>query len=268
MPRVLGQFLVLGGTTEGREVASCLLEHGFSVTVSVTREAGAFSVPKGANLLMGGRDAAKWVKILTDQNVREELRGVIDATHPFANEASREIASACEGTDVPLRRFVRAEEVPEGAIMASDLGHAIDRAIKITSGDDVLFLTLGTNDLGLVMPRIRKSGRSVLVRMLPTVQSIKQAERAGLSPREIVAIWGAGDADFNAALCGERNVRCIVSRESGSHGRVAEKAEASRRLEIPLVLIARPAEPEGVTRLGDFDELLDWCNELAASERD
>jgi precorrin-6x reductase len=264
--RILGQFLVLGGTTEGREVASSLIERGFSVTVSVTREAGAFAVPKGANVLTGGKDAGEWAKLLGDGDITSDLCGVVDATHPFASEASREIASACEGLGIPLCRFVRPEEIPEGAVMASDLDHAIGRAIKSTSGDDVIFLTLGTDDLEIVMPRIRKSGRGVLARMLPTVQSLRQAERAGLSPLEIVATWGAGDADFNAALCKDRKVRCVVSRESGAHGRVAEKAEACRRLEIPLVLIARPVEPDGVVKVDDFDELLGWCCELAEQE--
>jgi cobalt-precorrin 5A hydrolase/precorrin-3B C17-methyltransferase len=261
-PKILGQFLVLGGTTEGREVAACLLDNGFSVTVSVTRETGASMVPKGANILMGARNAGDWVKLLGDPVSREGLRGVIDATHPFASEASREIAVACEGTEVPLCRYMRAAEIQDYAIIASDLEHAIDRAIKETSGSDVIFLTLGTNDLDFVVPRVRKSGRSLVVRMLPTVQSIKEAERAGLSPREIVATWGPGDADFNVALCREKNVRCVVSRESGTHGRVAEKAEAARRLEIPLVLIARPSEPEGITQIDNFDKLLEWCGTI------
>jgi cobalt-precorrin 5A hydrolase/precorrin-3B C17-methyltransferase len=266
--KILGQFLVLGGTTEGREVAARLIDDGFSVTVSVTREAGVFSVPKGANVLMGGRTAQDWAKLLSDQEAVAGLLGVVDATHPFASEASREIAAACDGTGVPLCRFVRAGEAPEGAIMVADLGRAVDQAIKLTSESDVIFLALGTNDLDIVMPRIRKSGRGVLARMLPTVHSIRQAERSGLSPREIVAVWGAGDADFNAALCREKNVSCIVSRESGAHGSVAEKAEAARRLGIPLVLIARPAEPEGIESVDDFDRLLEWCRELDAQERE
>jgi precorrin-6x reductase len=264
-PRILGQFLVLGGAAEGRDVASRLLERGYSVTVSVTRDAGALTVPKGANVLLGARDAAAWGKLLSGRDAREGLLGVIDATHPFAVAASREIASACEGAGVPLRRFVRASGVQEDAVMASDLGHAIDRSIQLTSEGDVIFLALGANDLASALPRVRKAGRGVLARMLPTVQSVRQAERAGLSPREIIAAWGAGGVDFNAALCGDRNVKCIVSRDSGSYGHVAEKAEAARRLGIPLVLIARPPEPERVIKLDDFDGLLEWCGELAAA---
>jgi precorrin-6x reductase len=266
--KILGQFLILGGTTEGREAAASLTGNGFSVTVSVTREAGVFAVPKGANILVGKRTAQDWAKLLSDRETRADLLGVVDATHPFASEATREIAAACGETGVPLCRFVRATEAPEGAVITAGLEHAVDQAIKLTSGSDVIFLALGTNDLDIIMPRMRKSGRGVLARMLPTVSSMRQAERSGLSPREIVAVWGAGDADFNAALCRERNVSCIVSRESGAYGSVAEKAEAARRLGIPLVLIARPAEPEGVERADDFDGLLEWCRELAAQERE
>jgi cobalt-precorrin 5A hydrolase/precorrin-3B C17-methyltransferase len=262
-PRVLGRFLVLGGTTEGREAASYLMEHGYSVSVSVTRETGASAVPEGAGVLLGERDSSAWTRLLGDRSRTEELLGVVDATHPFAGDASREIASACAETGVPLCRFVRADELPEGAVTVPDMESAVLKAIELTSGDDVVFLAIGTNDLSFVIPRLRESGRGALVRMLPTSESLRQAERARLSPREIIAMWGAGNAGFNEALCADRNVRCIVSRESGPQGGVADKAEAARRLGIPLVLVARPGEPEGVDRVNDLDELLIWCEKLA-----
>ena len=214
--------------------------------------------------MLGARDASGWVSILSDENVKAGILGVVDATHPFATVASREIAAACESTGTPLCRFVRAGEAPQNAIFVPDVELGVDRAIKQTSGSDVIFLALGTNDLGKVMPRVRKSGRGVLVRMLPTVKSIKQAKRQGLTPMEIVAAWGAGGADFNAALCKERKVKCIVSRESGEYGNITEKAAAAKELGIPIILIARPAELEGVTRVDAPDKLLAWCEELVS----
>jgi cobalt-precorrin 5A hydrolase/precorrin-3B C17-methyltransferase len=259
----LGQFLVLGGTTEGREIASRLMKKGYSVSVSVTREAGASAVPKGAGVLLGERDSSAWVRLLGDSVCAAGLLGVVDATHPFADDASREIASACAQTGVPLRRFVRKTELPEGAVAAVDIERAVRKAIELTSGDDIIFLAIGINDLGFAIPQLRESGRGVLVRMLPTAESMRRAERARLSPREIVAMWGPGNASFNEALCGDKNVRCIVSRESGPQGGVADKAEAARRLGIPLVLVTRPPEPEGVDRVNDLDELMNWCEKLA-----
>jgi cobalt-precorrin 5A hydrolase/precorrin-3B C17-methyltransferase len=259
----LGQFLVLGGTTEGREAASYLIERGYSVSVSVTRETGASAVPKEAGVLIGERDCAGWIRVLGDSARTEGLLGVVDATHPFARDASREIASACAEMGVPLCRLARRSELPEEAITVPDTKSAVLKAIEMTSGDDVVFLAIGTNYLDCVMPDLRKSGRGVLARMLPTAESMRKAERARLLPREIVAMWGAGDADFNEALCRDKNVRCIVSRESGPQGGVEDKAEAARRLGIPLVLVARPEEPEGAARAEVMEELLCWCEKLA-----
>jgi precorrin-6x reductase len=261
----LGQFLVLGGTTEGREAASYLMENGYSVSVSVTRETGVSAVPKGAEVLLGERDSPAWIRLLGDSECAVGLLGVVDATHPFAGDASFEIASACAQTGVPLCRFARRTELPKDAVAAANMERAVLKAIEMTSGNDVVFLAIGTNDLGFVIPRLRECGRGVLVRMLPTVESIRQAERARLSPREIVAMWGAGNADFNEALCRDKNVRLIVSRESGSQGGVADKAEAARRIGIPLVLVTRPCEPEGSARVNDLGELLRWCGELATA---
>jgi precorrin-6x reductase len=46
---------------------------------------------------------------------------------------------------------------------------------------------------------------------------------------------------------------------------VADKAEAARRLGIPLVLVTRPSEPEKATRVNDLRELLNWCENLQPS---
>ena len=265
-PRIFGQFLVLGGTSEGREAAAALLERGFSVTVSVTREAGAATVPRGANMIVGARDWRDWSEMLDDPVSKDGLLGVVDATHPFAEDASREISAACEAVGIPLCRYLRKEELPEDAVTAADLDEAIGRAVELTSGGDVIFLAIGTNDLKSVMPRIRESGRGVLIRALPTVESMRLAERAGLQPREIIASWGAGNADFNEALCRDRNARAIVSRDSGAQGGVADKAEAARRLGIPLVIVSRPEEISGIARAYDAEGLLRWCEELSGSE--
>jgi precorrin-6x reductase len=213
-------------------------------------------------MIVGARDWRDWSEMLDDPASKARLLGVVDATHPFAEDASREISSACETVGVPLCRYSRKEELPEDAVIAADLDEAVGRAIDLTSDGDVIFMAIGTNDLKAVIPRIRESGRGVLVRMLPTVESMRLAELAGLRPMEIIASWGAGNADFNEALCRDRNVRAIVSRDSGAQGGVADKAEAARRLGIPLVLVSRPEEIPSIARVRDAEELTRWCEGL------
>jgi len=260
----LGQFLVLGGTTEGREAAAALHGLGYSVTVSVTRDAGAATVPEGASILVGARDADGWDALLGP--AAPSLIGVVDATHPFADKASREITKSCRKAGVPLCRYLRPRVIPDGAQTAPSIEEAASRAVELTNEGDTIFLAIGTNDLGLVVPMLREAKRGVLARMLPTVESLRSAERAGVEPKEIVASWGAGSSLYIEALCRDRDVRAIVSRESGAPGGTGGKSEAASCLGIPLVLVDRPAEePDGATA-SNPDELISWCSEISAHD--
>jgi precorrin-6x reductase len=256
-----GQFLVLGGTTEGRAIAEELLAEGYTVTVSVVSEPGEATVPKGAGVLTGARGAEDWSRLFGDMEARSRLRGVIDATHPFAEAATAEIAKACGDSGVALCRFVRPVLVPDDAVLAVDLDDATQKAIEATSEGDLVFLAIGANNLHLTVPSLRKSGRNILARVLPTAESVRHAERAGLSPREIIAVWGVGDADYNEALCRFRGVCCIISKESGAPGGVDAKAEAARRMGITFILISRPAEFPNLTCFEAMNEILAWCGE-------
>ncbi|MDR1651093.1 MAG: precorrin-6A reductase [Synergistaceae bacterium] len=264
-PAGLGQFLVLGGATEGKEAAEALIRHGFSVTVSVTREAGVLTAPEGASVIVGSKNSEDWSALLSSP-AASNLMGVVDATHPFADAASREISKACSYVGMPLCRFMRPGEIPDGALSSPSLEEAVARAVDLTSGNDVIFLAIGSNDLGSAVPPLREAGRGILVRMLPAAESIRKAERAGVGPREIIAVWGAGGAEFNEALCRERNVRAIVSRESGVPGGVAGKYEAALRLEIPLILVSRPEEAPNASPVESADELLTWSACLSVGD--
>jgi cobalt-precorrin 5A hydrolase/precorrin-3B C17-methyltransferase len=257
----LSQFLVLGGTSEGRLTASHLLSAGYSVTVSVTGETGLATVPDGAEAMTGSKNEADWIDLFEDIDASSELLGVVDATHPFASEATAEIKNACVRTGVPLCRFFRRESIPENAILADNPQNAAVTAIKLTNKGDTIFLSTGVNMLPKILPPLREAERGVLARILPAAESFAKAKRAGLAPKETVAIWGAGGADLNAALCAEHGVKCIVSKASGDVGGINAKAEAAVRLSVPFVLISRPEEPASLLRVTSIEELLNWCGE-------
>lgn len=260
-PDSLGQFLVVGGTTEGRAAAEALIAAGYSVTTSVARETGLACVPEASGSLVGARSAEDWGKLFAA--LKERPSGVIDASHPFAVNAAREVAAACAEASLPLIRFTRPDETPEGAIMAASPEEAAERAVAVTEPGETVFLTVGVNMLNQIMPPLREAGRAVAARVLPTEESMRLAAKAGLEPREIMGLWGPGDAAFNEAVFRGKGVRAVITKASGREGGVCDKAEAAKNTGVPFIVIERPAEQDSrKERAETADDLLAWCQEL------
>ena len=91
------RVLIFGGTTEGRELAEFCAENGVSACVSVATAYGA-SLLRGVGVFIGRLTRAEMLKLIDENGF--EL--VVDATHPFASEATANIRAACgEAAAVP-----------------------------------------------------------------------------------------------------------------------------------------------------------------------
>ena len=107
----MASILVFAGTTEGRKIAEYLRGHAPEVYVCTATEYGKELVEDGENIhvLAGRLDVAGMGELA--RGCQAEL--VIDATHPFAMEVSKNIRTMCEKADIPCVRVLR-EEYPGG----------------------------------------------------------------------------------------------------------------------------------------------------------
>ena len=133
---------LFAGTTEGRRLVEFLRETPLSVYVSVATEYGETLVPQGSNITVhaGRLDRAQMAALFA----RERFALVVDATHPFAAEATGNIASAAGETGIEVVRLVREEE---GAVVeatyAASIAEAAER-LKGTEGN--ILLTTGSKE--------------------------------------------------------------------------------------------------------------------------
>ena len=97
------RILIFGGTTEGRQLAEYCEDNAVPADVSVATEYGASLLPQGINKLVGKLDAAQ----MTDIFKKNNYSIVIDATHPYAVEVTKNIRTACKALDVPFYRLLR-----------------------------------------------------------------------------------------------------------------------------------------------------------------
>ena len=106
--------VVFSGTTEGRSFSRALAALGAAVTVCVATELGAEEqgCADGITVRTGRLDA---------EGMTALLRGAalcVDATHPYAAEATRNIRAAAAAAGVEYHRLLRpASPLPAGSVV-------------------------------------------------------------------------------------------------------------------------------------------------------
>ena len=94
-------------------------------------------------------------------------------------------------------------------------------------------------------------------RVLPTVAGITACEAAGIPHRNIIAMQGPFTLELNLALMQQFHIHYLVTKDGGSAGGFAEKAQAAAQSGATLVVLRRPEEC-GETA----EEILQRCREL------
>ena len=211
------RIVVFSGTTEGRDFSRAAAALGIAVTVSVATDLGAEEQGQAPGITVhSGR--------LLPGAMAELLQGAalcVDATHPYAVEATKNIRAAANAAGVEYHRLLRAAStLPAGSVVLGSAAH--------------------------LYPRV-----------LPTVAGITACEGAGIPHRNIIAMQGPFTLELNLALMQQFHIRYLVTKDGGSAGGFAEKAQAAAQSEATLVVLRRPEEC-GETA----EEILQRCREL------
>ena len=229
--------VVFSGTTEGRAFSKQLGALGADVLVSVATDLGAEeqgSAP-GVTVRAGRLEPEEMTALLQGADL------CIDATHPYAVEATKNIRAAAARAGVKYRRLLRAPSpLPEGA-----------RELARTEGN--VLLTTGAKELGAFSPI---APERCYPRVLPTQEGIAACEAAGVPHRNIIAMQGPFSRALNEALIQQFEIRWLVTKDGGAAGGFAEKVQAAQSTGAQLVVLRRPPE-QGQTA----QEILNLCKE-------
>ena len=222
-PRVL----ILGGTGEGAQLAARLSERvDLTVISSLAGRVSEPKLPKGLVRVggFGGLDA------LTSYLVNEEIKVVIDATHPFAAKISQNAEVACSRTGLPFIALLR----PPWRKLAGDRWHEVpdfqSAAEFIDTKMGRVFLSIGRQELGSF------SGCTNAWFLIRAIE-----EPAEHLPPHCQVLLRRGPFEFKdeLQLLRDHSINCLVSKNSGGPATYT-KIEAARFLNIPVVMINRP----------------------------
>ena len=233
------KICIFAGTTEGRKLAA-LLKDAVEVTACVATEYGEVMLDgiQGITVHSGRMNAEEMAVFFSSY----KFDRIIDATHPYAQAVTDNIAAAAEEAGIPYMRILREKESPiPGAVYVSSVLEAKE---YLSNHDGNILITTGSKELsdykGLDMSR-------VWARVLPVATSLEACEKAGVPVPHIIAAQGPFTKDVNLAQLKMIDARYIVTKASGSTGGFEEKIKAASECNVIPVIIGQPPQVSGVS---------------------
>jgi precorrin-6A/cobalt-precorrin-6A reductase len=245
-PRVL----ILGGTSEARELARCAEGRVADTVTSLAGVVAAPALPAG-ELRTGGFGGPGG---LADHLRGDRVDAVVDATHPFAATITASALAATAATGIPLlvvRRpgWVEAagddwRRVPTLAA-AAELLPGLGERVFLTTGRTTLAAFAGVRGCWFL-------ARSVEPPVAPLP-----------APLRVLLARGPFDLPGERALLDAHRIDVVVTKDSG--GPVGAKLTAARERGIPVIMVDRPPVPPGAPVVGTVEAALDWLAGLSGA---
>jgi precorrin-6A/cobalt-precorrin-6A reductase len=231
-------ILFLAGTSDARELAIYVRETGMPLLATVVTESAATSLEeKNIPVRVGRLTAEEMAEVITEHR----CTGIIDASHPFAEEASKNAMEAAKIARIPYVRYERPAWT-YGNHPCIQIVHSYEKAAEVAaSRKGVIMLTTGSKTLEIFAKRLLNQPECrMTARMLPRKDNMEKCEKLGIAQKDIVAMQGPFSKDLNIALYRHYGVTTVVTKESGKIGSVDEKIEAAIECGIDVILISRP----------------------------
>ena len=219
---------ILGGTGDAVKLASLAIDlPGLAVITSL---AGRTSTPKNlvGDVRIGGfgGEAGLVAYLQTEQ-----IDLLIDATHPFAAQISRNAAGAATLVGIPRLMLIRpgwARSPEDNWIEVESVEAAVP---AIPASAERIFVTIGRQQLA---PFATLTDKWCLMRSIdPPDSSIL------LPPGKLLLERGPFNLERERELLREYRIQAIVSKNSGGDATYA-KIIAAQELGLPVIMVQRP----------------------------
>ncbi len=229
-------ILMISGTSDGREIGMNLANAGYKLFMTAVTSYGGNRLPKHENI-------TPVVKALsTDDMVnvakQNDVNLILDATHPFAVEASVNAMAAAEQAGIQYLRYERPDiktKIDDDVIYFDTYERAAEW-LEGTEGN--IFLTIGSRRLKYFT--IGEMTERVVARVLPMTDVVKLCQDEGLLINQIIAMQGPFSKNINIEMFKMYNSKYLVTKASAKIGGFEEKVEAAKKMGMTTLVIERP----------------------------
>ncbi|MDR2438820.1 MAG: precorrin-6A reductase [Planctomycetaceae bacterium] len=244
--------LIFGGTTESGKLAQLLADQNVNVTLIVATDyaKNLFTEPLNFTIIAQRLGETEMIHYLKTHS----FDYVVDATHPYADLATRNIHSACRNVNVQYLRLLRNEsDKYDKNSSVTYISHP-DEGINLLNCEtgNILF-TIGSKELTHFVNVKNFASRS-FVRILPMMDSLKKTVDLGFRNSNIICIQGAVSEEMNRAMINMTQAKFLVTKDSGTIGGFDAKISAAQQCGCRVLVLMRPEQETGFF----YAELLDF----------
>lgn len=235
--------LILGGIADASLLAAEIARAGIDAVYSYggrTRAPADQPLPTRIGGFGGVGGLADYIR-------REGITHVIDATHPFAAEMSRNAVEACAQTGTPLVALERAPWTRAPDDKWIEVGDVAAAAAALPEAPARVFLGIGRQHIAPFAARPQHAY---------TLRFVDPPEAPLPFAADVIVSRGPFTLDGELEMLRSRGIAWIVARNSGGDGARA-KVDAARILGLPLIMISRPNRPERL-RMETVTEVMQW----------
>ena len=250
----MADVIVVAGTSDAREIVKELARLNIEVAATVTTGFGGELIEQNPFVeIFEGKLTAEGMAELINKTA---ARCLIDASHPYAKEASANAIEACQRASRPYLRYERKETAFEGNGIIRVKSYE-EAAQKASEHEGNIFLATGSNSLEVFVNNVPGYKDRLFVRVLPDSRVIEKCEKAGLSAKNIIAMKGPFSEGLNVEMLKHCRADVLVTKDSGDAGGAEEKLRSAERLGIPVIVIERP-EIEYIRKVDNIKDVLDF----------
>lgn len=228
-------ILVFGGTTEGKKVATLLQEKSMPFVYS-TKTNIPFQENDIANYRYGALDQKQLEKYLLENDVKI----IINASHPFAELLHNTIANVAESLQIPVIRFGR-KLLPKTINPLVSYVNTYDDACELLEKHQVILALTGVQSIKRLKPWWQK--QSIFFRILNRPESLAIAAESNFPEKQLILGLPSDNLEKEIDLINTKSIDLILTKETGNSGFLSTKINAALKTDTQIIIITQPEIP-------------------------
>lgn len=227
------------GTSEGKNILSLLNEFTEDIFVSTATSYGGEILKNYKYKVLNIKPLGKTQ--LLESFKENKVHLVVDGSHPYALEITKNTMEICEEIGIEYLRYERPSILEkykgEGLVIEVESYEALKESLEDIKGN--ILNTTGSRNIERLL-NLNLENR-IIHRVLPSVKVMEECLNLGLAVEDIIAIKGPISYELNLAFIKEYEAKAILLKDSGAQGGTEEKLKAAIDLGIPAFVIGRKA---------------------------